>query len=305
MGAMRILLIGGTGFIGPWVVRLLLRGAHTICLFHRGQTTADLPSVVSHIYGDRQNLTSRASELRGFAPDIVLDMFPYAEQQAHIVMQTFRGVARRVVAISSMDVYRAYGRFCRLEGGPPEPEPFTEDAPLRSTLYPYRASAKQPSDLAYTYDKIPVERAVMDDADLVGTVLRLPQVYGPGDPQHRLFEHLKRMMDGRRIILLEEGRARWRWTRGYVENVGAAIALAVTDGRAAGRIYNVGDRQTFTELEWLERIGRTVGWNGIIKVISRALLPEHLAAPYDWRHHLVADTSRIRKELSYQEGVSV
>ena len=302
---MRILIIGGTGFIGPWVVRRLVGEGHSVALFHRGQTVADLPPVVSHINGDRRNLSAFASEFRRFTPDVVLDMFPFAESEVALVMRTFRGLSRRVVAVSSMDVYRTYGRFLRLEGGPPDLEPFVEDAPLRTTLYPYRTFAQQPSDLAYNYEKILVERVVMGDAKLPGTVLRLPQVYGPGDPQHRLFEFLKRMTDGRPVILLEEGRAQWRWTRGYVENVAAAIALAVTDDRAAGRIYNVGDTAAFTELEWIGRVGGIVGWKGAIEVVSRAMLPEHLVLPYDWRHHLAADTARIRKELSYDESVSV
>src|SRR5438093_11466687 len=102
------------------------------------------------------------------------------------------------------------------------------------------------------------------------------------------------MTDGRRVILLEEGRAQWRWTRGYVENVAAAIALAVTDDRAAGHIYNVGEREVFTELECLERIAKTVGWTGTIKMISRASLPKHLVLPYEWTPHPPADTTRIR-----------
>src|SRR5439155_26417565 len=50
----------------------------------------------------RQNLSSFASQLRGFAPDVVLDMFPYTEEDAALVTQTFRGVSGRVVAVSSM-----------------------------------------------------------------------------------------------------------------------------------------------------------------------------------------------------------
>jgi nucleoside-diphosphate-sugar epimerase len=302
---MRILIIGGTGFIGPWVARLLSDQGHTLALFHRGKTTADLPATVAHILGDRQDLPAFASDFRRFAPDVVLDMFSYTEQDAALVLQTFRSVASRIVAVSSMDVYRAYGRFCRVEVGPPDLQPFAEDAPLRSTLHLYRASAKQPPDLVYNYEKILVEQAVMGDAKVPGTVLRLPQVYGPGDPQHRLFEFLKRMTDGRSCILLEEGRAEWRWTRGYVENVAAAIALAVTNSRAAGRIYNVGDKEALTELEWVQRIGETVGWNGAVKVIPRAVLPQHLALPYDWSHYLAADTSRIRKELSYEDRLTL
>jgi len=301
---MRILIIGGTGFIGAWIARRLVNDGHSVALFHRGQTAADLPAAILHIYGDRRNLSTFSSEFRRWAPDVVLDTFPCGEQEAALVMRTFRGIAHRVVAVSSMDVYRAYGRFLRLEDGLPDPEPFSEDAPLRITLYPYRTSA-EPSDLAYSYEKILVERAVMDDAKLPGTILRLPQVFGPGDPQHRLFEFLKRMTDGRPVILLEDGRAQWRWTRGYVENVAAAISLAVTDDRAAGHIYNIGDIEAFTEREWIERVREIVGWKGSIEVVSRAELPEHLVLPYDWRHHLAADTTRIRKELSYNESFSV
>ena len=300
---MRILIIGGTGFIGSWVVRHLVSGDHVVAVFHRGETTAEFPPTVSHIKGNRENLSAFSSDFTRFAPDVVLDMFPYVEQDATRIVQTFRGVAGRVVAVSSMDVYRAYGLFSRLENCPPDLQPFAEDAPLRSKLYLYRASAQQPSDLAYNYEKIVVEQVVLGEAKLPGTILRLPQVYGPGDPQHRLFEFLKRMTDRRPFILLEEGRAQWRWTRGYVENVAAAIALAVTDERAAGRVYNVGDKEAFTEFEWVQRIGQTVGWKGGIKVLPRAMMPDHLVLPYNWEHHLAANTSRIRKELSYQEHV--
>jgi hypothetical protein len=40
------------------------------------------------------------------------------------------------------------------------------------------------------------------------------------------FTYIKRMDDGRPVILLDEAYARWRWARGYVENIAHAIALA-------------------------------------------------------------------------------
>ncbi len=50
------------------------------------------------------------------------------------VVEAFRGVARRVVAISSQDVYLAYGRLTGLEPGLAEPVPLTEHSPLRTRL---------------------------------------------------------------------------------------------------------------------------------------------------------------------------
>ena len=51
----------------------------------------------------------------------------------------------------------------------------------------------------------------------------------------------------------------WRATKGYVEDVARAIALAATAPGTAGRIYNVGEPDTLTELEWAERIARADG----------------------------------------------
>jgi nucleoside-diphosphate-sugar epimerase len=192
----------------------------------------------------------------------------------------------------------------RLEDGPPNITPIDEDAPLRSVLFPYRALARDEEDFKYNYDKIPVERAVMNDADLHGTVLRLPAVYGPGDRQHRLFYYLKRMDDKRPFILLEEKKARWRWTRGYVENVADAIALAVTDERARNRIYNVGEADALSETEWVRSISRAAEWNGKVIAAPEDLLPEHLRDKTNYDQDLIMDTSRIRKELGYVEKVS-
>src|SRR6516225_1324274 len=98
-------------------------------------------------------------------------------------------------------------------------------------------------------------------------------VYGPGDDQHRLAPYLKRMLDGRPAILLNEGMARWRCLKGYVEDVSAAIALAVTNPKAAGRVYNVAEPTAHTEAEWVARIGAIVGWNGAIVAVPSEKMP--------------------------------
>jgi nucleoside-diphosphate-sugar epimerase len=302
---MRILIIGGTRFIGPHVVRRLVdAGGHSATLFHRGETKADLPPSVNHIYGKRRDLSSFAAEFKRLAPDVLLDMISYTEEEARTLMRVFKNVARRVVAISSADVYRAYGRLLRLETGEPDGVPLNEDSPLRETLYPHRAQAEGTDDFKYHYDKILVERVLMNDNHLPGTILRLPAVYGAGDPQHRLFGYLKRMDDNRPAIILEEEQARWRWTRGYVENVADAIALAVIDNRAANRIYNVGERDALAEADWIRSIGQAAGWDGQLITVPKASLPEHLAAHVDYAHQLFTDTTRLREELGYDERVS-
>jgi nucleoside-diphosphate-sugar epimerase len=304
---MRILVIGGTRFIGRAVVRLLSEQGHEVAVFHRTQAT--VPLGVQQIFGDRAQLHSFKQDFARFSPEVMLDMIPFVEEDARSIMDLFKGIVRRVVAISSQDVYRAYGRLLRTEPGPADSIPLTEASPLRKKLYPYRGATLRASEDKQRwmddYDKIPIERTIMSDPDLPGTILRLPMVYGPGDGQHRLFEYLKRMDDKRPTILLDAAVASWHWTRGYVENVAAAIVLAITDDRAAGRIYNVGEAHTLTIAEWVRAIADAAGWNGSIVTLPADRLPPHLVADMDTTQDLLVDTTRIRRELGYREPIEL
>lgn len=302
---MRVLVIGGTNFIGPHVVTALHRQGHEVTVYHRGLHEPELPTAVRHIHSPRASIPvfHFPSSLSDPAPDVVLHMFPVGEDDARAAVARFLGVARRIVALSSGDVYRAYGRLLGTEPGPPDPIPIDENAPLRETLFPYRQSASGPADWTYHYEKILAERALLASR-LPATVLRLPAVYGPGDPYRRLRPFIKRMDDHRPTIVLEDTQARWRWTHGYVEDVAQAIALAVADERAAGRVYNIGEAKVPTMAERVREIGQVAGWNGTVVPLSAERLPSHLRAPYQPRQDLVVDTRRVRSELGFGESVS-
>ncbi len=304
---MRIVIIGGTRFIGPHVVRQLDAAGHRVWLFHRNPPQVELPDTVTHIYGDRAQLEAFRPQFEAVRPDVVLDMIAITEAHAQGVMDTFRGLARRVVSISSQDVYRAYGRLNGTEPGPPDPVPLTEDSPLRERLYPYRSETPRTPDdplrVLDDYEKILVERVTMNDPELPGTVLRLPMVYGPGDYQHRLFVYLKRMDDRRPAILLNEQTARWRWTRDYVENAAAAIVCAVANDRAAGRVYNVGEKIARSTVEWIQDMAIIAGWSGRVVSAPDYQLPEEMKSRAGMDQDLVVDTSRIREELKFSTVV--
>ncbi len=130
------------------------------------------------------------------------------------------------------------------------------------------------------------------------------QCTAPGDPLHRIFAYLKRMDDGRQVILLQEDEAQWRFCRCYVEDVARAIALAVLNPKAAGRVYNVAEPEALTQAEWVSAIGKAVGWKGRVAALPRDRLPDHLVKGEDFEHHVVVDSGRIRAELAYRENLT-
>ncbi|HYK41911.1 MAG TPA: NAD-dependent epimerase/dehydratase family protein [Thermoanaerobaculia bacterium] len=301
---MRVLVVGGTGFLGTRVVTRLSQLGHEVAVYHRGVTEPALPFGVRHVHSPDAALPVRSfpEELTGIAWDVVLATSPIGARDAGALMSAFRGVARRVVALSSGDVYRAYEVLRAADERPIEPMPLTEDAPLRETYLPYRNAPGLPPHL-FEYEKIFVEREVMSDPDLPGTVLRLPAIYGPGDAQHRLRPFWRRIERGMPVVLGRE-QAAFRWTHGYVEDVAEAVVLAVCRERAKGRVYNVGEADAPTTAQRIDAFGRALGWKGSVVAVDESSLPAHLAAsPGAFRQDLIYDTSRIRGELDWKEAV--
>jgi nucleoside-diphosphate-sugar epimerase len=265
---------------------------------------------VDEIRGDRSQLDASARELKRFAPDVVIDLVISSGPQAEELMNVFRGGTQRVVMLSSIDVYRAIAISQGTESGPLQNVPLTEESELRHSLHPYPPEGVQLMRKIFPwvtddYDKIPAERAVMNDRELPGTVLRLPMVYGPGDPLHRFYPVVKRILDGRRHIIFPETLAAWRSPRGYLENVAAAIALAAIDERAARRIYNVCEEPSFSELEWARKIASEMRWEGEFVVLPVERTPRHLLKPGNAAQHWTASSARIRGELGYEEPVTI
>ncbi|MGM0790729.1 MAG: SDR family oxidoreductase [Bacillota bacterium] len=292
---MKVLIIGGTKFMGPYVIEELYQKGHKVAVFNRGQTEASLREDIIRIHGDISEINDHKDELRGFRPDVVLDMIPFTEKHAETVRDIFEGTADRLVAISSADVYLSFGRLLGTEPGEPVPTPSREDSPLREKLYPYRENVSE-EHFYYHYDKIPVEKVYMESEKLKGTVLRLPMVYGPGDRQHRLYQYIRRMADKRPYILLDEVHSRWKTCRGYVENVAHAIVAAIENPMAAGKIYNVAENN-FSEKEWVGKIAEAMGWQGSIEEVEEGKLPLGMNA----RQSIDLSSEKIREELGYKK----
>lgn len=307
---MKFLLIGGTGFIGQYVAKSLVGLEHEVSVLHRGRSSVEMPEAVQHLLGDTNRLGELRPKLQEISPDVVVNFILSSGRQAQSMMAALRGIAKRVVVLSSMDVYRACGVLHETESGGLQELPLTEDSELRTqpayTPQQMEMGKKLFAWMDGEYEKIAVERTVLSHNNLPVTVLRLPMVYGPGDHLrfHRFYPLIKRIKDGRKKILFDEDAASWRASKGYVENVADAVVLAASADQARGRIYNVAEQDTLTELEWARLIAKEIQWNGEFVALPREHLPSHLRTSGNFKQHWVASSERIRHELGYRESIS-
>jgi hypothetical protein len=210
---MRLLVLGGTRFIGDRIVRAAQRRGDEVTIVHRGLTEpADDPAGDApgghgtHVHVDRADFAAISARVRALRPDAVIDTCALTRADADSVLPHLPDVP--VILLSSTDVYRAYELLLADEGG--QPVPITEDADVRRGRYPLRGRIEGHDD----YDKLDVEPAYLARG---GTVLRLGAIYGERDPQRREEFILRRVRAGRKRIPV--GAGTWLWTRGYVADV--------------------------------------------------------------------------------------
>jgi 2'-hydroxyisoflavone reductase len=102
---LRVLILGGTGFIGPHFVHALTEGGHTVTLFNRGKRDPDARQGVEQLLGDRNdNLKS----LEGRDWDVVIDNSGYTPGQVSLSTGLLKKHSKHYIFISSIAVYENF-----------------------------------------------------------------------------------------------------------------------------------------------------------------------------------------------------
>jgi nucleoside-diphosphate-sugar epimerase len=284
----RIAILGGTRFIGRAIVEELHGHGHTLLLLHRGEHVPEgLAPEIERRLCDRADVAAVAGALSAFGAEALIDTRAMARADAEAALAA-AGRGLRLLVLSSMDVYRAYGSL--LGGRITDAVPIDESGPVRVERFPYRDKAAD----RYDYEKLDVEALYLARG---ATVCRLPAVYGERDYQRREEFVLRRVRAGRPRIPI--GAGTWVWTRGYVADMARGVRLALESERAQGEVFNLGERRTLPVRLWMERILEAAGAAPELVRVPDEALPEDLEITGAVGQPLLFDSSKARDWLGF------
>lgn len=181
---MRLLVIGGTRFVGRHLVEAALARGDAVTLFNRGRS-GPAPAGVEQRTGDRRSDLSALAEGRW---DAVVDTCGYLPREVAAMAAVLRGRVRRYVFVSSVSVYASTAA-----GN-------TEDDPLATIDDP---GTEVVDGRSYGALKALCEAALVDALGTQATVVRPGLIVGPHDPTQRFTywpARLARAVDGRPVL---------------------------------------------------------------------------------------------------------
>ena len=282
---MKVVVLGGTRFIGRATVEELATAGDDLLVVHRGELEPDDLPDVRHLHCERSELASHRAELAAFGAEAVVDCRALNRADAQVALKALPDVGRRIV-ISSVDVYRAFGAL--LEERETDPVPITEESPLRAERYPYRGRLADRDD----YDKLDVEDVYLPRGALV---LRLPMVYGEHDYQLREEFILRRVRAGRPRIPI--GAGLWLACRVYVRDVARAVNLALRATPAG--VMNMCEDRTYSMRMWARMILDAAGSDAELVRTPDEVLPEDLKPTGTMPQHIAASARKARAQLGW------
>jgi len=235
---MKVLVIGGTLFIGRLLVEELLKVGHDVTVLHR-KPKHDFGRRVDNIMADRNDAESLREALTGRRFDVVYDNVYDWERgtTAQQVIDTVRLVGDRITRYVFMSSVAAYGDGLNHK----------ESDPLAPDYHPD----------AYTRHKATTERMLFRMHVQTGFPLvtfRPPFVYGPGNPFYREQFFWDRLRAGRPIIIPGDGHRLMQFV--YVHDLVQAMVRAGVEPRAEGEAFNIGDPKPVTQVELVEKLAK-------------------------------------------------
>lgn len=213
-GIMRILIIGGTRFIGIYLTRLLVEQGHEVVLFNRGNRPAPVTRV-QQIQGDRTDAAQLKEKLSTERFDAIFDNNGRQLSDTQPLAEIFQGRVQHFVYMSSAGVYLKSDQMPHIEGDPVDPQS--------------RHRGKAETEAYLAAQGVPF------------TAIRPTYIYGPQNYNELESWFFDRIVRDRPIPI--PGNGLHITQLGHVQDLAAAMAAVLGNPEAVGQIYNVsGDR---------------------------------------------------------------
>ena len=257
---MKVLVIGGTMFIGRLLVAELLKAGHQITVMHR-KPKHDFGRRVHNLMADRNDAGSVREALRFTGFQVVFDNV-YDWERGTTAAQV-EGTAQAVMAASGdrltryifMSSIAAYGDgLNHHDGDPLAPDDHAE---------------------AYVRNKAMSERRLFrmrQNTGLPVVTLRPPFIYGPGNPFYREAFFWDRLRDGRPIILPGDGYRLMQFV--YIKDLVRACVRAMEEPAADGEAFNVANDRPITQAEFVQAVAAAAGKKPNIVRVPRERIAE-------------------------------
>ena len=219
---MRVLILGGTQFVGRHIVETLLSAGHRVSILTRGLSPDELPAQVERLRGDRDKGALGLEALAGRSWDVCVDVSGYTPRQVRPSAERLQKSVKRYVFVSAVSVY-----------GDPSQRPVRETHPR---MPPAGEDVTEVNGETYGALKVACEDIVQEIYADRCTLLRPQIIVGPHDPRGRYSYWLRRALQGGEMLAPGDGsdhvqfidvRDIARFVRSVVENnLGGAFNLS-------------------------------------------------------------------------------
>ncbi|MGB8951170.1 MAG: NAD-dependent epimerase/dehydratase family protein [Candidatus Aminicenantales bacterium] len=287
---MKVLIIGGTRFLGYHIVRRLLEDSHEVTLFNRGLTPDDFGGRVKRIRGDRYDHKDFYRRFKGKRFDVVVDMIAFKVEDTRAAVRTFEGNIGHFIHISTGAVYIVTKDF---------PCPLREDDFDRELGSP---SKKNAGLWEYGFHKRKCEEVLQEAYGSSGfpvMSLRLPVVQGERDYTLRAYSYFIRLQDGNPLILPDSGLN--VATHVYQGDIVHAVALNLLNKRTFGQAYNLAQEEVLSLRGFVLKAAEVLGRTAELVDIPSSFLDEISLgtdfSPFSGRRPFILSVEKARKDL--------
>jgi nucleoside-diphosphate-sugar epimerase len=287
---LKALVIGGTGPTGHLIVNGLVLRGFQVAMLHSGRHELDeIPPTIEHIHADPFSEEALGSALGKRTFDLTIATYGRLRRIAEIMV----GRTCRFISIGGVPAYRGYMNPTVLN-----PQGLPVPTPEQADLVPLENEDPKGWRVAQT------EEAVFrHHPDAVH--FRYPFLYGPYQVAPREWCVVRRIIDGRKTIILPEDGLSLNHSA-YVANAAHAVLLGVDNPAAAnGQIYNCGDERLLTLRQTVEIIAESLGKR--IEIVSmpwRFAISARPMMAQPWSTHRVFDLTKIKMQLGYADVIS-